>query len=203
MISIINLGQILLSYIANTSRTCMHARAHTHTHTRARTRPHSRTRTHPPTTVAIQVVAVRWVGAPNHGEVNGPFSPAPLAMNDESVLHSNKQSCMRRGIRESFGCSSRIKTILGRTEARTRNRMCCQSIRTVGAISRDDRARIATRSLLTPTDRQTLRRIIEYIVLPIQCWAAILRYQHLSGFTQRYYIMTRTPNEIVTAQFEF
>ena len=44
----------------------MHAHAHTH----------SRTRTHQPTTVAILVVAVRWVGALNHDEVNAPFSPA-------------------------------------------------------------------------------------------------------------------------------
>ena len=41
------------------------------------------------------------------------------------------------------------KKILGRTETRTRDRMCFQSI----DISRDNRARIATCSLLTSTDR--------------------------------------------------
>ena len=46
IIIIISLGQILLSYIANTS----HMQAHTHT------------------VVAVQVVAVRWVS-----EVNAPF----------------------------------------------------------------------------------------------------------------------------------
>ena len=36
---------------------------HTHAHTRAPTRRRS------------SCVAVRWVGAPNHDKVNGPFSP--------------------------------------------------------------------------------------------------------------------------------
>ena len=45
--------------------------------------------------------------------------------------------------------------MLGRTETRTRDRMYCQTIRTVRDISRDDRARIATCRLRTPTDRQT------------------------------------------------
>ena len=43
--------------------------------------------------------------------------------------------------------------ILGRTETRTRDRMYCQTMRTVRDISRDDRARIATCSLRTLTDR--------------------------------------------------
>ena len=42
--------------------------------------------------------------------------------------------------------------LLGRTEMRTRDRMYCRSIRTVRDICRDDRARIATCSLLPPTD---------------------------------------------------
>ena len=47
------------------------------------------------------------------------------------------------------------KKMLGRTETRTRDRIYCQTIRTVRDISRDDRARIATCSLRTPIDRQT------------------------------------------------
>ena len=86
---------------------CM--RENTSTHTRTHMRTHSRTRTHPPTIIAVQVVAARWVGAPIHDEVNAPFSPVPLAMNGRSVLHSNKQSRMRSGIRGSFWCFSRIK----------------------------------------------------------------------------------------------
>ena len=45
----------------------------------------------------------------------------PLAMN----CHSNKQS------RDSFGCFSRIKKLLGQAETRTHDRICFQSIRTV------------------------------------------------------------------------
>ena len=43
--------------------------------------------------------------------------------------------------------------MLGRTETRTRDRMYCQTMRTVRDISRDNRARIATCSLRTSTDR--------------------------------------------------
>ena len=71
----------------------MHAHTHTHAHTRI----------NPPTTVAIQIYAVRWVGVPNHDEVNAPFSRVPLAMNGRWVLHSNKQLCMLRDIRDSLG----------------------------------------------------------------------------------------------------
>ena len=113
IIIIISLGQILLSYMANTSRThaCTHARTHacTHTITHAHTRAHAHTHT----TVAVQVVAVtvQWVGAPKHDEVNAFFSVVPLAMNGRSALHSNKQARMRRGIRDSFGCFSRITKV--------------------------------------------------------------------------------------------
>ena len=49
------------------------------------------------------------------------------------------------------------KKMLGRIETRTRDRIYCQTIRTVRDIIRDDRARIATSSLRTPTE---IRRII-------------------------------------------
>ena len=124
IIIIISLGKIIYYRIWQTH----HARIHACTHTR------TYLRTHPP--IAVQVVAVRWLG------VNG-----------RSVLHSNKQSRMRRGIRDSFGCLSRIKKVLGRTEMRTRDMMCVQSIRTVWDISREDRARIANCSLLSSIDR--------------------------------------------------
>ena len=52
-----------------------------------------------------------------------------------------------------FGVFSRIKKILRRTETRTRDRICFQTIRSVRDISRDDRARIPTCSLRTATDR--------------------------------------------------
>ena len=65
-----------------------------------------------------------------------------------SIDHSRE----RCGIRYSFGDFSRIKKMLGRIETRTRDMIYCQTIRTVRDISRDDRARIATCSLRTPTD---------------------------------------------------
>ena len=52
-----------------------------------------------------------------------------------------------------LGFFSRIKQILGRTETRTRDRIYCQTIRSVRDIYRDDRAIIATCTLRTPTDR--------------------------------------------------
>ena len=57
-----------------------------------------------------------------------------------------------------YGCFSHIKKMLGRTEMRTRDRMYCQTIRSVWDISRGDRARIATCSLRTSPDRQTDRQ---------------------------------------------
>ena len=68
---------------------------------------HTLAHTYPPTTIAVLVVVVLWVDASNHDEVNAPFSPVPLAMNGRSLLHSNKQSRMRRGICDSF-CVFRV-----------------------------------------------------------------------------------------------
>ena len=61
-----------------------------------------------------------------------------------------------------FGSFSSIKKLLGRTEMRTRDRMYCQTIRIVRYISRDDRARIATCSLRTLTDRLKENYSIDY-----------------------------------------
>ena len=62
---------------------------------------------------------------------------------------------------ESF---SHIKKMLGRTETRTRDMIYCQTIRSVRDISRDDRARIATCRLRTPTDRQMDRLTENYSI---------------------------------------
>ena len=72
----------------------MHARTHTHAHTPTHRRPGCR--------------CSMGRCAPSHDEVSAPFSPVPLAMNGRSVFQ-NKQSRMRRGIRDSVGCFSRIK----------------------------------------------------------------------------------------------
>ena len=106
IIIIISLGEILLSYIANTSH----------------------------------------VGAPMHDDVNDPHY--------WTVAGSLNTRVATRFPRD-FARFSRINKLLGRTETRTRDRMYCQTIRTVRGISRNDRARIATCSLRTPTDRQT------------------------------------------------
>ena len=63
-----------------------------------------------------------------------------------------------------YGCFSRIKKMLGRTEMRTRDRMYCQTIRSVWDISRGDRARIATCSLRTSPDRLTDRLKANYSI---------------------------------------
>ena len=76
------------------------------------------------------------------------------------LVHSIAK-CARVGFRDSLWMFFAYKKMLGRTETRTRDRMYCQTIRTVRHISRDDRARIATFRLRTPTD---LRRILEYMV---------------------------------------
>ena len=100
IIIIISLGQILLSYIANTSRThaCMQAHTCTHAFVHTDSPTHHNHRS-----------GCRCSMRSTMNEVNAPFSPVPLAMNGHSVLHSNKQSHMRRSIRDSFGYFSRIK----------------------------------------------------------------------------------------------
>ena len=71
-------------------------------------------------------------------------------------LFQRRDLCARVVFRDSFWMFFVYKKkFLGQTEMRTRDRMCCQSIRTLRDISRDARARIATWSLLTVTDRQT------------------------------------------------
>ena len=61
------------------------------------------------------------------------------------------ETCARLAHRDSLWMFFAYKKLLDRTETRTRDRMYCQTIRTVRDISRDDRARIATCRLRTPT----------------------------------------------------
>ena len=98
----------------------MHARTRARTHTHppvavqiavvrwlghARTHTRARTRTHPP--VATHVVDGQW--RPAMTEVTPPFR----RWRDigRSLLHSNKQSGGRLGIRDSFWCFSRIQKL--------------------------------------------------------------------------------------------
>ena len=138
-IIIISLGQIFLSYIANTS--CTHAgthsrahtRAHTHAHTHEHTCTHSR-RHHPPHRLSLFGGAQPTVTARSACYNAGRW---PFKSTHELATRFTR----------GFGSFSRIKKLLSRIETRTRVRMYCQTIRTVRDISRDDRARIATCSL--------------------------------------------------------
>ena len=60
--------------------------------------------------------------------------------------------------------------MLGRTETRTRDRIYCQTMRTFRDISRDDRARIATCSLRTLTNRLKENYSIDYSRLLYFLW---------------------------------
>ena len=110
IIIIISLDQILSSYIANTSHTRTHARTHTRTHVRthARTRKHTYTHalthtcTHSHTRPSpFRLSLFDGFLAPNRNTVNVPFRR--MAINGRSLVHSNKHSPGRYGVRECFG----------------------------------------------------------------------------------------------------
>ena len=147
IIIIISLGEILLSFIANTSR--KYALIHARTRLHARTHRRACVHTHTHTAVAVQV----WcVGGAQAWQSWLPFSPVPLAfMAGSWVIQINTRA--GDPISPRFWMFSAYKKMLGRIETRTRDRIYCQTIRTVRDISRDDRARIATCSLQTLTDR--------------------------------------------------
>ena len=107
-----------------------HARTDARTHARTNAHKHANTCPHPPTHSRYRPGCRCSMGrsAPIHVKVNAPLFACSAG---RSVLHSNKQSCVRRGIRDSFECFSRIKKLLGRTETPSCDRMCFQKIRTV------------------------------------------------------------------------
>ena len=119
---------------ANTSRT--HAPTHVCTYARALA--------HPPPSLFDGSVRPTMTT-----ELTPPFRR--WRDNVLSVLHSNKQRTGDSAFAIVYGFFCVYK-MLGRTETRTRDRMYCRTIRTVRDISRDNRARIATCSLRTPTD---------------------------------------------------
>ena len=75
--------------------------------------------------VAAQVVAAHVV-ADDRSTVTGV---TPL-FDGRSLVHST-YSCARLGLRDRFWMFFAYKKILGRSETRIRDRICCQSIRTV------------------------------------------------------------------------
>ena len=112
-IIIISLGEILLSYIAHHTRAsmhahacmCMHARTHTHTHRRLRSG-----------------LMHRW--RPSVTKLTPSFMAGSwdIQMN----THAGDLIYPRFWMFFAF-----IQKLLGRTESRTRDRMYCQTIRTV------------------------------------------------------------------------
>ena len=109
IIIIISPGQILLSYIANT--TPMHAHTHTRTHARTRTHTHRR---------GVHCSMGRW---------RPPVTARSAGDNDSRCfIQINTRERGRPGLPHVL-CFSRIKKLLGLSEMRTRERMYCQSIR--------------------------------------------------------------------------
>ena len=124
IIIIIILGQILLSYIANTSRT--HARTHACMHAR----PYARTLAH--THLSLFMLSL-FDGSVtlNCDGVNANFRRFSWrSMAGRCIIQINTCAGATRFPR-GFGCFSRINKLLGRTERRTRDSMCFQSIRRV------------------------------------------------------------------------
>ena len=137
IIIIISLGQILYC-ILQIHHACAHARAHkrTRAHARACTRAHT----------AVAAVTVRRTGYRNS---MSPNRDSPLRLRQCRSLAIQITTRTGDPITPIFWMFFAYKTLLGRTETRTRDRMCFQTIRTVT----DDRTGIATCRLRTPTDR--------------------------------------------------
>ena len=181
IINIISLGEILLSYIANTSPT------HTRMHTRANARMNTHACTHTHTAVAaVHVFAIRWVGRP---------TVTARSAGDNAGHWPLKWNTGTGGpVSSRFWRFFAYKQILGRTETRSRDRMYCQSIRTVRDISRDYRARIATCRLRTSTDRHKENYCIDlkgnkpYILVITFLQALTLRRISVASASLRSYI---------------
>ena len=128
--------------IANTSRHA-HARARAHTHT--------------------AIAAVQVIGTYRYSMGRSPNRDGPLRGRQCRSLAIKINLALAAVFLRGYGCFCVYKN-LGRTETRTRDRMYCRSIRTVRDISRDDRARIATCSLRTSTDRHKENYSIDRLV---------------------------------------
>ena len=122
------------------TRTCAFMRAHACARTRAHTCTHRAVAT-------VRRTGYRYSASPNHD--------VPLRLRKRRSLAIQITTCTDDPITPMFCMEFAHKTLLGGTETRTGDRMYLGRIRSVRDISRDDRARIATCSLRTPTDRQT------------------------------------------------
>ena len=99
----------------------------------------------PVAAMTVAVSAGRWRSIDRNRGSNRPFSTARCFIQHQLARESVFAIVV--------GCFSRVRQFLGRTETQTREMKFFQSIRTLWDISRDDRARITTCSLITATDR--------------------------------------------------
>ena len=129
-----------LTHARTNGRTHTHActRVHTRAHAHARTPAHPHTHTH-----RRRCIAIRFQ----------PTVTARSAGNNSGSLAFEINSGTGGQVSSEIWKFFAYKKLLGRTETRTRDRMYLGRIRYVRDISRDDRARIATCILRTPTDR--------------------------------------------------
>ena len=143
---------IVICILQKTSRT--HMRAHTHVcaHT-------------PPSPFRLSLFD--GLVAPNCDGVSALFRRFRWrSMASRCFIQIN--TCAGDPVSPRFWVFFVYKKLLGRIETWTRDRMCFQSIRTAWDTSWDDRARIATCSLLTATDRFKKNYSIDGIQLPKQ-----------------------------------
>ena len=145
------------THLHTRAHTCthVHTRAHTctHVHTRAHTCTHVHTRAHTCTHVHTRAHTCTHVHTHSRRRRHRPPHRLSLFNAGRWPFKSTHELATR--FTRGFGSFSRIIFFLCRTETRTHDRMYCQTIRIVIDISRDDRARIATCSLQTLTDRHT------------------------------------------------
>ena len=134
---------IIISLGKNYHRITHTSRTHACTDVRTRTLAHTHTLTHDRGRSLCRC-AQPWL---RHGRAH-PFRR--WRDNGRSATHCNKLPASK-SVCTIVWVPPRV--ILGRTEARTRDRVYCQTIRSVRDIYRDDRARIATCILRTLTDR--------------------------------------------------
>ena len=123
IIIIISLGQIFYR-ILQTHHACTHARAHTRMCAHAHARAHTCRYTKPSPPSAAQAIATRC---------RPTVTVRPATM--PTAGYSNNHTHWRPNYPDILDVFPRIKILLGRTEMRTRDRMCFQSIRTVRDIS--------------------------------------------------------------------
>ena len=133
--------------------------------TRVGTHTHMHTLT-PPLPFRMSLFDGLW--RPIMAELTPPFRR--WRDNGRSLLHSNKP-CAGDSVFVIFLGVFRVYIFfLGRIETRTRDRLCFQSIWTVWDISRDDRARIATCSLLIPPSPPEARSSGTVMIAVVPQW---------------------------------